>query len=210
MLLQYVGITSGRLAETLDFYRDFGLSFQIREPNFGIMRVGSSRLRIQSVDDPAGEVFYHFAIDIPRNQIENAAKWLSKKVELLSRDGKTIIDFPDWNAKSVYFHDPSGNIVELVARRNLANDQEGEFSPAMFLRISEIGWPVVDPKSPTVKFTLPTWCEYPGFRALGKETGMVLVVEEGRPWTPTGRPAASAPIVLSVEDKKTTKYFSCR
>lgn len=38
---------------------------------------------------------------------------------------------------SVYFHDPMGNIVEFIARRNLDHDVEGGFTSEMSLRVSE-------------------------------------------------------------------------
>src|SRR5215212_3099107 len=62
--------------------------------------------------------FYHFAINIPSNKIEEAKEWLSSKVELLFiEDYKSVIaDFVNWNAKSVYFFDTGGNVVELIAR----------------------------------------------------------------------------------------------
>jgi catechol-2,3-dioxygenase len=48
-------------------------------------------------------------------------EWAKKKVELLwleDYDGYTA-NFVNWNAQSFYFLDPSGNIVELIARFDL-------------------------------------------------------------------------------------------
>src|SRR5689334_16566582 len=79
--------------------------------------IGYSRI-IFRPSTSAKSPFYHFAINIPANKIEEAKEWLSGKVELLWIDdyNSDIADFRNWNAKSVYFIDPGGNIVELIAR----------------------------------------------------------------------------------------------
>ena len=60
-----------------------------------------------------GKPFYHYAINIPANKIEEAKDWLSNRVRLLwMEDYKDdIADFVNWHAKSIYFYDPAGNIV---------------------------------------------------------------------------------------------------
>src|SRR5438874_12694704 len=87
------------------------------------------------------ERFYHFAINIPANKIREAKAWLSNKVQLLwMEDYKSdIADFVNWHAKSVYFFDPAGNIVELIARFDLDNTSDEIFSSKQFLSVSEIG-----------------------------------------------------------------------
>lgn len=205
MQIRYVGLKSWRLEETLEFYRALGLPFLASGDGYGLFRAGSTQLMFEEAE-VGEEPFYHFAFDIPCNQIKQAAEWLSERVELLSRDGETLIAFPDWNATSVYFHDPMGNIVELIARENLANEAEGEFTPEMLLRVSEIGWPATGMLTPD--FRLPAWRQYEKFHALGSETGLVLVVEAGRPWVPTGRPSEPAPLVLVLEDESGVRHYS--
>ena len=39
-----------------------------------------------------------------------------------------IANFVNWHAKSVYFFDPAGNIVELIARFDLDNKTSETFS----------------------------------------------------------------------------------
>src|SRR4030095_14418576 len=88
-----------------------------------------------------GEPFYHYAINIPANKIEEAKDWLSAKVKLLwMEDYKNdIADFVNWHAKSVYFYDPAGNIVELIARFDLGNSVTEPFSSSQFLSLNEVG-----------------------------------------------------------------------
>ena len=65
--------------------------------------MGSSELIF--AETTANQPFYHYAINIPANKIEEAKAWLSNKVKLLwMEDYKNdIADFVNWRAKSVYF-----------------------------------------------------------------------------------------------------------
>ncbi len=54
-------------------------------------------------------------------------------------DKSFIADFIDWHARSVYFFDPAGNIVELIARDDLNDVADGAFSSRQFRNISETG-----------------------------------------------------------------------
>lgn len=161
--------------------------------------------------DPDDEMdpSYHFAIDIPRNQLEKAAAWLSERVDLLKFDGKTEVEHSNWNATSLYFHDPQGNIVEVIARHNLENDREGLFSPESFLRISEIGWPCIF-GMPDRDFELPVWSETDDCQAFGSEEGSILVVKNAEPWTPTGERALAHPCVVMIQDEKGVRNYSRR
>lgn len=82
---------------------------------------------------------YHFAINVPQNQFEDAVTWLSDRVELLSdtETGDSEIFFEDWNAHAVYCLDPAGNLLELIARHDLSNDSDRPFGSENFLEVSE-------------------------------------------------------------------------
>ena len=207
MQIQFLGLSSPCCQETLSFYRSLGLPCLGFGEEYGILRAGTTQILIAHTEEPDDQPFYHFAFDIPRNQLANAAAWLGERVELLKRDGQTEIAFPDWNATSIYCHDPMGNIVELIARHNLPNDVEGGFGPEQILRVSEIGWPVLGLEFPDQDFGLPVWREYDKFQALGSETGLILLVENGRPWAPTGRPSIAAPCTLVIADQHGTRDF---
>ena len=102
-------------------------------------QVGNSRLKFVQ-----NEKFqpYHFAINIPCNQENEALKWLQERVEILKDGNNEIQDFDFWNAKAIYFYDIDKNIVELIARKNLLNQSTKMFTTNALLEISEIGVPV--------------------------------------------------------------------
>src|ERR1044071_4416763 len=68
--------------------------------------------------NPDSEPNYHFAFNIPSNKIMEAFEWINKKVTVLwtTEYNDYIADFSSWNAKSIYFLDPAGNIVEFISR----------------------------------------------------------------------------------------------
>lgn len=198
MLLRFISLQTSCLEEMVDFYAALGLPMLARGPGYGVLRAGTTQLMWQQAP-PGSLPIYHFAFDIPRNQLNEAAAWLSQRLILLEQDGATQFDFPDWNASSVYFYDPAGNIVEFIARANLANDHQGEFGSEQILRVSELGWPVEDPQQAQQQFGLPAWRDYGPFKALGGETGLILLVPEGRPWKPTDIPARMEPATVVCE-----------
>jgi catechol-2,3-dioxygenase len=157
------------------------------------MHAGKTELIFDSSPEPS---IYHFAFNIPSNKIEEAYAWLKEKVELLWLDEyrSHIADFEDWNAKSVYFFDPLGNIVEFIARFDLADNASDPFSPIQIRNVSEIG--IVFPQDTFEKdvkelmnnFPLEYFDKQPPmkqFRAIGDDHGLFIVVPEKRNWYPT-------------------------
>ena len=210
MEIRFLSLRTADVAATRQFYQEtLQLPLLAAGNDYAVFRAGSTQLMFQASEEPDGRPFYHFAFDIPRNQIEQATAWLESKVELLERDGQRQIPFEDWNATGIYCHDPSGSIVELIARHNLGNDAEGDFRPdSSILRVSEIGWPVPDVESPGQDFQLPAWRDYGKFRALGSETGLILIVATGRGWLPTNRPAEAHPVSLVLVDENGFRHYS--
>ena len=103
------------------------------------IKTGSTELVFQQA--AAADPFYHFAINIPANKIEEARNWLKSRVDLIwiEQYKSDIADFVNWHAKSVYFYDPAGNILELISRFDLDNKTNEPFSSSQFLSISEVG-----------------------------------------------------------------------
>jgi hypothetical protein len=85
----------------------------------------------------------------------------------------------------VYFFDPAGNVVEYIARHDLANPAPGGFSSADILCVSEIGLIVDDviAVADSLKGVVGL-SSYRGasdlFTALGDEMGLLLVMKRGR------------------------------
>ncbi|MCO4292961.1 hypothetical protein NF867_08815 [Solitalea sp. MAHUQ-68] len=158
-----------------------------------LIEIGSTLLVFHPSDEN-DKPYYHFAINIPKNQLTEAISYIGPFVSLLKVNsvGDIIADFRNWNAKSVYFIDPVGNIVELIAQFNLSNQSSAAFSAKSFLSISEIGL-VVN----IVKSTITEFAEHYGidifvpststeqFAALGNDEGLFILSEANRNWYPT-------------------------
>ncbi len=87
------------------------------------IKVGASELIFQETSGCL-HPFYHFAFNIPSNKLDEAIQWLQNKVELLWLDDYNgyVADFFNWQATAVYFLDPGGNILELIARFDLKDE----------------------------------------------------------------------------------------
>jgi hypothetical protein len=145
-----------------------------------------------------GTPFYHFAILLPGDRFTAAETWVRQRVELLGDS----VHFAAWRADSLYFHDPAGSIVELIAHDGKAeNGRHGEFSPAEFIGLSEIGL-VGDVASITADLARLELDVFAGggtdLAFLGEPTGTVIVAAIGRGWLPLDRPAETHPVHLTV------------
>ena len=81
--------------------------------------------------------FHHFALLVPGDRFDAARAWLGERVEPLARDdGETVFPFDFWDARAAYFHDPAGNIVELIAHAGVAEQAPRATSPRPSSRAS--------------------------------------------------------------------------
>jgi catechol 2,3-dioxygenase-like lactoylglutathione lyase family enzyme len=147
-------------------------------------RIGASTLSFSG----EGPAFYHFAFLVPGDRFAAAEAWAAGRVELLA-----TIDFPAWDARACYFHDPAGNIVELIAHREIgASGRSGPFAGEELLGISELGLPgaaVGDLDA----FGLPAWDRFDPLVFCGRQAHTLIVTPADRGWLPTGRPAEVHP-----------------
>lgn len=158
--------------------------------------------------------FYHFAFNIPANKFQEAKEFLtSSGIELLTLDGNNEFDFKSWNAHSVYFYDPAGNILEFISRHNLKNKSEQKFSGNSILNISEIGFPVKNVNEFYLeiqkKLGIPFFSgDKKSFTAMGDDNGLFIIVTTGRIWFPDCGPAMEYPmrVILSSDPLKDFKY----
>jgi hypothetical protein len=147
-----------------------------------------------------GEPFYHFALLLPGDRFDAAHRWADERFELLGG----VFEFENWDARAVYFHDPAGNIVELIAHHGLEeNGRTGEFGPDEIVGFSELG--VVGNRAENLRMSrLPLWSgmiDDPERLAFVGEKGRTLILaEEGRGWLPTGRPAEIHPVEFELSD----------
>ena len=120
-----------------------------------------------------------------------------------------IADFTNWHARSIYFYDPAGNILELVARFDLKNKADQPFSSSQFLSVSEIGLVFKEETLSTqteelIKQYHLSWFDkqppLPQFKAVGDDEGLFIIVPEKRNWFPTTIPSGMFPMKLRFEN----------
>ncbi|HMS63641.1 MAG TPA: ring-cleaving dioxygenase [Ignavibacteria bacterium] len=186
----------------------------IREsPSSFTVKAGMSEIIFESSDSSINP-FYHFAFNIPENQLKKAKEWISKKAELITLDGEDEFDFKSWNAHSVYFYDPAGNILELIARHDLENRSEKDFGGKSLLSVSEIGIPVFNVMDFHNELNnsnpLPLFSgDNENFTAMGDDNGLLIIVKKGRKWYPDCPDAEIFPLKIKLHsDKNSEIYFN--
>jgi len=184
------------LAAQRAFYeKTLGLPVVAHDANMLTLAVGVSTLTYVQQDDV---VPCHVAFDVPRNKVVEARRWLGQRTSLLALDGQDVFHGDDWNATMMYFLDPAGHILELIARHTLPNDAEDAFDEHLILSISEIGLVVDDVPAQAAALAAalglaPYHAQSPAFAPLGDERGLLIVVQRGRHWFPTHTPARPCP-----------------
>jgi len=201
---------------TLEEYYSSILELPVRRINEKEIEINIGNTTLIFSETNEAEPFYHFAVNIPCNKIEEARTWLSGKVKLLWMDDyeSDIANFVDWHAKSIYFYDPAGNILELIARFDLDNETSEIFSSKQFLSISEVGLVCqqqnleFDTTQILKNYSLSYFAKQPPlpqFKAIGDDEGLFIVVPENRNWYPTDKPSHIFP--MSVEGKNEGRKF---
>ena len=159
------------------------------------VEAGESRITfISSAETINGRApFYHFAFNIPENKILKALEWQKARTPMLAIPERNraagyppeVVDYAHWNAHSIFFLDPAGNIVEYIARHDLKNGDTGSFGWPDILYVSEIALVVDDVRAAAETVARAAAVQqYKGgdlqFVALGDEWGLVLLMKKGR------------------------------
>jgi hypothetical protein len=160
--------------------------------NFHGPGYGSTRLRFEK----GPEVCSHFAVNVAPQRFEEAVARVGERVPLLHDD----VPFPAWGARSAYYYDPGGNIVELIAR-------EGAPGEELLLEVSEVGLPVADVGAAVdfleAELGAPHFDgDRRRFSAVGDDRGLFIVVPVGRPWLFTEEPAPDVPLHVVIESDR--------
>jgi catechol 2,3-dioxygenase-like lactoylglutathione lyase family enzyme len=193
------------LAAQIGFYGD---NLDLERSEARVFKIGATSLEFVPSD---GQPFYHFALLVPGNRFEVALEWARERVALLpdSENGKLVFDFSNWNAFACYFHDPAGNIVELIAHREIdENEAGGAFAATELLGLSELGL-VGDPKTMARELEqlgLHLWdgtLDEPDRLAfVGEKARTLILSPAGRGWLPTGRPAELHPVETTLSGER--------
>jgi catechol 2,3-dioxygenase-like lactoylglutathione lyase family enzyme len=152
-----------------------------------------------------GEPFYHFALLAPGDRFPEMLAWAGERVELLpdsdSYSGEVVFDFSNWDAQACYFHDPAGNIVELIAHRGIGEaGTKGPFAGRELLGVSELG--LVGDTTAMARLLrddlgLELWdgsLDEGRLAFLGERARTLILGPAGRGWLPTERPAELHPV----------------
>ncbi|MDN3596618.1 VOC family protein [Zunongwangia endophytica] len=211
MKFEFLKIYTSRLQEQLEFYRDvLGFSsIEISEDSFQL-QMGYTRMLFQQKKDSKP---YHIAFHIPAHQEFLALEWLKKRVKIEKDEAEEIIDFSNWNAKSVYFKDPDSNIMECISRRHLFLTHNDEFNASSFMGVAEIGMAVRDIevyyKKLHHEFELKIFDGgLDPFCAIGDENGLIICINrEQKDWFPTQDPAYKADFDITFRHNEKTGSF---
>ncbi len=199
------------LASDLDpvkrFYRDtLGLPVAAETSESAVFRAGGSLLTFELSSEVA-DPYYHFAFNVSTSRMETALEWLEAKgVEVRSVRGSRIVHSESWNSDSVYFGDPAGNVVELIARHSLPGGTSEPFHPGHVLGISEIGLPADD--VPALSAYLKDVAgvdvyrrEDDSFAPLGDEEGLFILSSVGRTWLGSEQPSIVFPLRVTLRQE---------
>jgi catechol-2,3-dioxygenase len=215
--------TAASLAKMKHFYHEV-LEFPVlaERPDEITIRAGLTQITFVAAKPDHGEPFYHFAFNVPENKILLAREWQKERTPLFQtpahlRDSlfpDDVRHFANWNAHSIFFWDPAGNVLEYIARHDLKNSASGPFTSADILYASEIGFVSDDVPSTAMAFRQTFGLEqYRGgddqFRAIGDEHGLLLVFKRGRDiGTGSGKtqPVSVFPTEVSIRGEKQAKF----
>lgn len=194
--------TNNLFAIKLFYGSVLGLNINSESDNRIAFQAGETILIFK--EDKNSNPFYHFALNIPSNKIEETKRWMNGKAELLPvSDNNFIADFVNWNAKSIYFYDSAGNIVEFIARFDLANDTIEKFDSSQILNVSEMGIVTNNVPALTQKlkdeykvFDFVKSVNSDTFSAMGDGNGLFIVASENRNWYPTQLPSQKSPFEI--------------
>lgn len=192
------------------FYTDT-LGLPLLDERAGEFGVQAGATRLTFVAAPGPPVSHHFAFNIPRDALPAARVWLAARVPLLTQDGADEFDFRAWRARALYFRDPAGNILELIARQALPAAGATPFTPAQLLSVGEVGLPVGDVPALVAALgrdlALPPYQEGGDtFAPVGDEEGLLIVVRAGRQWFPTADTATAAPLAVTLAGSPARDY----
>ena len=218
-------VTATSLNELKKFYTSLiGLPLISEQTDRFTVRAGETTIRFIKTNAKEAAPFYHFAFNIPENKILKAREWQLKRTALSATPSqlidenypKDIRHFQHWNAHSVFFWDPAGNLVEYIARHDLKNKTDGEFSSRDLLCASEIAFIVNDTETiaDEIKSSF-NLNQYRGgdenFRAIGDENGLLLVIRKGRVWeshTNISRTPDTIKTAVTIKADKTGKWVA--
>ncbi len=219
MNIQHVTMYTSNFEATKQFYLiHLGFPQNSSDENSFTLQAGQTTVTFHKALE--GETpFYHFAFNVPSNQFDEAKAWAKSKVTLSTDDGDDEIYFEDIDAKSIYFEDPAGNIVEFICRFSDTPPIDEPFSITSLPKLSEMSLVVLDKLQAFSKLNdiglfkhndeeiTPTGLTFIGERT---DASYLLLVKEGRTWLFSTKQAVSYPLsitltngaIISIDDER--------
>ncbi|MBE9462603.1 VOC family protein [Dyadobacter subterraneus] len=217
MKIKELHLLTNNIDKTETFYNTFlDLSARQKTGKELSYLIGNTNLKfiLSQVPEPV----YHIAFDIPNNKLDEAFDWLSKKVSILPVTPESnIADIKLWNAKSIYFYDNNGNLLELICRFDVDNQSEKIFDASSVISVSEIGLVTDDVPALAItiseNYNLAIFHKQPAqenFTAVGDDEGLLVIVNENRNWFPTNQKAQSfwSKIIIETVDGSSFEIFT--
>ena len=201
MNITYLELATTNVQAQNDFYSRV-LDLPVKRSDTKVeVHVGTTNL-IFTQAEPGFDGAYHFAFNIPANQLAAVIQWSSGRFPLLHDDtGKEIFDSKSWVSDSVYFKDAAGNVLEFIARHEMKNAVAGDFDSAQILNVSEIGLPSENvvglANDLCTKLRLSIFRQEPNetFTPIGDNDGLFILPIKDRIWMPqSGVPARLLPV----------------
>lgn len=200
MKIKELYLLSNNLEETEVFYNNV-LGMLTDSKNEVEIAFYAGETKIIFTESPDDTPVYHLAFDVPNNKLDEAYAWLKKRTTVLPVTTETeFSEFQLWNARSFYFYDNNGNLLEFICRFDLKNQSEQSFDSSSILYVSEIGLVTNDvpflAEQLIQNYGLEVYSKQPvqdSFTALGDEEGLFILVNADRNWFPTEKKAASFP-----------------
>ncbi|WP_347321398.1 VOC family protein [Rossellomorea sp. RS05] len=218
MKIHQLELFIGNYEETVAFYQDT-MGFTCRKNGEGStdMEVGRG---IMTFHKKTGvDCYYHFALNIPFNLFDSAKAYMAERVTLAREDDEDEVFFKESKARSFYFLDPAGNIVEFIAREGVNPDSEaGSFSPSEVLGISEIGISSeevyrcsqeVEAKGIPVRNDRPlSNGETLNFMGEAEDGVFIIIARAGRRWIFSDKNGLPAPTIVKTDRGTMTFHLS--
>lgn len=207
MLISKVKLYSNEIEKLKEFYVTL-LGFNLIDESQSSFTIQIGESEMEFCDNPLdSKPFYHFAFNIPSNQFKEAKNWIKSKVTLNIDEGNDEVYFEFINAYSLYFLDPSGNIVEFISRTS-SPIAKAVFLASSIINISEINITtnhVLSVGNQINEFGIPvrdTGTLNDQFNFLGSDGSFLLLGAEKRTWYFSDKGAEIHPNTIEIDKNK--------
>jgi len=207
-----------KLREMQEFYANT-IGFEV-EFSKGRLQVqaGGTVIQFDEISEKAFSAtdlpHYHIAWAIPESKFVKAKAWLADRAPLLRHaDGRDEFHFRRAKRRAIYFADPMGSILELIARDDMPAKSPGEFVLADILYVNHIGLVVDDMTTAIEQIRQSLGLELtaepsPNFAKLGDAHRHLTLVTRKRLWLPEFKLAANVFKTEAVLHGERSKKFA--